>query len=98
MSESIERFRVEVPDAVLRDEYVSDNEKGIEYRGRTWYPLSSIPGYEAVFNFAEQSVDLKFKATEFAATRLGGYEKLRAPPTTYSARMPTRMNADPKSR
>ena len=52
---------------------------GIEYRGRTWYPLSSIPGYEAQFNFADQSVDLKFRASEFGATRLGGYEVMRAP-------------------
>jgi len=45
---------------------------GLEYRNRTWYPLSAIPGYDARFNYAEQSVDLRFKATEFSATRLGG--------------------------
>jgi len=44
--------------------------QGIEYRNRVWYPLASIPGYEAQFNFAEQAVDLRFRASAFGATRL----------------------------
>lgn len=42
----------------------------IEHRGQTWHPLSSIPGFEAKLNLAEQSLDLKFSAETFAATRL----------------------------
>lgn len=53
--------------------------QGVEYRNRTWYPLASIPGYEAQFNFAEQSVDLRFLATAFGATRLTGREEALAP-------------------
>jgi outer membrane usher protein len=68
------------PDAFEEWRLSRDQTKqGIEYRDRVWYPLSSIPGYEAQFNFAEQSVDLKFRASEFGATRLGGYDTLRAP-------------------
>jgi outer membrane usher protein len=41
-----------------------------EYRGQTWYPLTGVPGFEARFNFANQSVELIFSAASFAATRL----------------------------
>lgn len=57
----------------------SPSAKGIEYRGQTWYPLASIPGYEAQFNFAEQAVDLRFQASAFATTRLGARAVERPP-------------------
>lgn len=40
------------------------------HQGQQWYPLSAVPGFEAQFNFANQSVDLKFLPQAFAATRL----------------------------
>lgn len=58
---------------------VDPDAKGVEYRGRTWYPLAAIPGYQARFDYANQSVDLTFKSTEFAATRLGGEAVRREP-------------------
>ncbi|SFU78613.1 outer membrane usher protein [Polaromonas sp. YR568] len=42
----------------------------VDYRGQTWYPLTGVPGFEARFNFANQSVDLVFSPASFAATRL----------------------------
>src|SRR5574340_2846 len=53
----------------------------IEYRGQTWHPLSSIPGFEANINLADQSLDLKFSAETFAATRLVQQVPERAPLT-----------------
>ncbi len=44
--------------------------QGVWYRGQTWYPLSSVPGFEARFNAANQSLDLKFMASAFTTTRL----------------------------
>lgn len=43
---------------------------GVPYRGQLWYPLRSVPGYEAQFNTANQSLELKFSPSAFAATRL----------------------------
>lgn len=42
----------------------------VAYRGQTWYPLSSVPGYEFKLNLADQSIDIVFAANAFAATRL----------------------------
>ena len=42
----------------------------IQVRGETWFPLNAIPGFEALFNEIEQSVDLVFSAAAFATTRL----------------------------
>lgn len=39
-------------------------------RGTTYLPLSSIPGFKARINLANQSLDLEFSAQAFAATRL----------------------------
>jgi outer membrane usher protein len=50
---------------------------GIVYRGETWYPLGSLPGYSARFNPAEQSLQLNFSAAAFATTRLGQPEAER---------------------
>ena len=49
----------------------------MEYRGQKWVPLNTIPGYEAGFNYAEQSVELKFSARAFAATHLAEAAALR---------------------
>ncbi len=53
--------------------------QGVPYRNRVWYPLASIPGYQAQYNFAEQSVDLTFQASAFGATRLTGPRASRPP-------------------
>ena len=58
---------------------------GVPYRGQLWYPLSAVPGYEAQFNAANQSLDLKFSPSAFATTRLSqpGAEPLDiTPPIT----------------
>ena len=41
------------------------------YRGETWYPLASLPGFSARFNPAEQSLQLNFSPSAFATTRIG---------------------------
>lgn len=38
--------------------------------GQQWYTLSSVPGFDAQLNFANQSLDLKFQPKAFALTRL----------------------------
>jgi len=43
----------------------------VVYRGETWYPLASLPGFSARFNPAEQSLQLNFSAAAFATTRVG---------------------------
>src|SRR5688572_7570292 len=58
---------------------------GVPYRGQLWYPLSAVPGYEAQFNAANQSLELKFSPSAFATTRLSqpGAEPLDiTPPMT----------------
>lgn len=45
--------------------------RSLSYRGEDWYPLSSLPGYTARFNPAEQSLQLGFATGAFAATRIG---------------------------
>jgi outer membrane usher protein len=57
--------------------------KAVQYRGQTWYPLSSIPVFEERRNLVNQSVDLVFSPTAFAATRLSSENALR-PPLTVS--------------
>lgn len=42
----------------------------LAHRGQAWYALSAVPGYESRLNFANQSVDLVFSPSAFAATRL----------------------------
>jgi outer membrane usher protein len=48
----------------------STDEKGVSYRAQPWYPLSSIPGYEAQLDSASQTLNLRFSPAAFAATRL----------------------------
>ncbi len=52
---------------------------GFNYRGQTWYSLSSVPGFQSRLNFATQSVELAFSAEAFAATRLSSDEQERPP-------------------
>jgi outer membrane usher protein len=51
------------------------------YRGTDWYPLSSLPGYGARFNPAEQSLQLSFTTGAFATTRIGQPPTERLPVT-----------------
>lgn len=51
---------------------------GFAYRSQTWYPLSSIPGFEERRNDSTQSIALIFSAAAFAATRLSGVQADRA--------------------
>jgi outer membrane usher protein len=44
--------------------------QGVPYRGQTWFALSSVPGYTSRIDFANQSIDLVFSPSAFAATRL----------------------------
>ena len=44
--------------------------KPITHRGQTWYALGAVPGYQSQLNFANQSIDLVFSPSAFAATRL----------------------------
>jgi outer membrane usher protein len=46
------------------------NIPGVEFRGQKWLPLSTIPGYDAKFNYANQSVELTFSPSAFEATHL----------------------------
>jgi outer membrane usher protein len=50
-------------------------------RGSYWYTLSSLPGYTARFNPAEQSLELSFNASAFATTRIGQPAAERLPVT-----------------
>jgi outer membrane usher protein len=43
---------------------------GVPYRGQLYYPLSSVPGFQAHLNALNQSLDLKFLPSAFATTRL----------------------------
>lgn len=46
------------------------NAQPFVHQGQQWYALSTVPGFDARLNFANQSVDLKFQPQSFAATRL----------------------------
>lgn len=49
----------------------------ITQRGQLWYPLASVPGFQAQLNMANQSVDLVFSPAAFAATRVTAAEEAR---------------------
>ncbi|MBW8723225.1 MAG: fimbrial biogenesis outer membrane usher protein, partial [Polaromonas sp.] len=51
----------------------------IQFQGQRWYALSSIPGFEARLNFADQSVDLIFSPAAFNAVRLTQEAAMRPP-------------------
>ncbi len=57
--------------------------QGVPYRGQTWFPLSSVPGYASRIDFANQSIDLVFSPSAFAATRLSS-DAAELPATTAS--------------
>lgn len=52
---------------------------GVPYRGQLWYPLTSVPGYQAYLNALNQSLDLRFSPSAFATTRLIQEPQRRAP-------------------
>ncbi|MFM7332641.1 MAG: fimbria/pilus outer membrane usher protein, partial [Brachymonas sp.] len=51
----------------------------IVHRSQAWYALGSVPGYESRLNFANQSIDLVFSPSAFAATRLASDEVEKIP-------------------
>lgn len=57
---------------------------GITHVGQQWFPLASVPGFKAQMNYANQSVDLVFSPSAFAATRLGA-EPAERPAVTEAA-------------
>jgi outer membrane usher protein len=42
----------------------------VQYRGQSWLPLATVSGYDAKFNYADQSVQLTFSPSAFEATHL----------------------------
>ena len=54
---------------------------GINVRGQEWFSLSSVPGFQSKINFAEQSIELDFTASAFAATRLVNERVAQAKPS-----------------
>lgn len=44
--------------------------QAIEFRGEVYFPLTNIPGFRAKIDFANQSLELLFSPSSFAATRL----------------------------
>ncbi|MBC5763269.1 fimbria/pilus outer membrane usher protein [Ramlibacter albus] len=40
------------------------------YRGKQWFPLSALPGFEVKMNLATQSLDLSFSPTAFIQSRV----------------------------
>lgn len=53
------------------------------YRGQSWFSLSAIEGFQSQLNLANQSIELKFSANAFQATRLVN-DKAPAPLLTPS--------------
>ena len=51
--------------------------QSIAYKGQNYWPLFTVPGYQAKLNTAEQSLQLLFSPSVFSATRLTqeGYKK-----------------------
>lgn len=57
-----------------------------EHRGRSWRDVSTIPGYKAEFNVADQAVALTFDAAQFQNTQLGqGYQRAQLGPVLPAA-------------
>ena len=46
------------------------NAEPVMHQGQTWYALTAVPGFSAQLNATNQSLDLKFSPSAFAATRL----------------------------
>lgn len=64
----------------------------LTFRQEKWYALSAIDGYEARFDPARQSLELRFAPTAFLTTRLGDEE--RAPPPVAKAEPAAFLNYD----
>jgi len=64
----------------------------LRVRGQGWYPLSTLPGFQARFHPAEQSVDLDFAPQAFTATRLT--QPARARPAVSPAEPALFLNYD----
>jgi outer membrane usher protein len=60
-----------------------ENAPALAFRGQNWFSLSAVPGYESKLNFADQSVDLVFSPSAFAATRLAS-DAVALPPLSPS--------------
>lgn len=58
--ETLQDWRITVP----------SHEKGIDFRGQKWFPLYSLPGYRARYDFTTQTLDLEFSPEAFAETRM----------------------------
>jgi outer membrane usher protein len=58
-AEALEEWRIEKPRVAP-----------LVVRGTNWYPLRSVPGFQARLNPANQSIELVFSPSAFAATRL----------------------------
>ena len=46
------------------------NAEPVMHQGQSWYALTAVPGFSAQLNAANQSLELKFSPSAFAATRL----------------------------
>lgn len=44
--------------------------QSIAYKGQNFWPLATVPGYQAKLNTAEQSLEVQFSPAVFSATRL----------------------------
>ncbi len=55
------------------------------FRGQRWYPLSSLPGFAARFNPAEQALRLDFTSAAFATTHLGQAQERAAVSTPLTS-------------
>jgi len=49
---------------------LAPNTQNIQFKHQDYWPLASVPGYEAKINFANQSIELNFSPQAFATTRL----------------------------
>lgn len=54
----------------------------LRHRNQLFYPLAAVPGFQARINAANQSVDLQFSPSAFAATRLTQAPEERPPIST----------------
>lgn len=53
----------------------------LRHRGQNWYPLGSLPGFQAQMNPTTQSVSLVFSPAAFAQTRLAQDDSSKGPQT-----------------
>ena len=60
------------PEDALQEWRVNRSPRAVplDIRGQRWFPLSSVPGFNAQVDTANQSVDLRFSPQAFSATKL----------------------------